>query len=225
MTAIGEARERATLAGAAALRSGWTAGFSSRGRREKEPDAGRVVITATTARLAAVEFWAANHRMLVGMDLGHERLTDLMNRGDALAAVRLDGRPEDPAQPIEMRRGQEWSYLEVGDALLVLPPPQATDPRRRLHRPRQPVEIVVGQFVVTGMASVPPGAQAAGFLLRQNTRYAPITRAAIRDTGLPGFEQRADVVLVNMRRAETIRDVGLNEPEAFAAAVAIASIP
>jgi hypothetical protein len=91
-----------------------------------------------------------------------------------------------------------------------------TDPQRRLHRPRQPVEIAVGPFVLTGMASVPPGAQAAAFLLRQNTRYAAITRAAIRDRGLPGFEQRADVVLVNMRLVETIRDLGLDEPEAFA---------
>jgi hypothetical protein len=93
-----------------------------------------------------------------------------------------------------------------------------TDPQRRLHRPRQPVEIVVDRFVLTGMASVPPGAQAAAFLLRQTARYAPITRAAIRDSGLPGFEQRAEVVLVNMRRVDTIRDVGLDEPEPFAPA-------
>ena len=150
------------------------------------------------------------------MDLRHERLTDLVNREAALTVIRLDERPEDPAQPVEIRPGQAWSHLEVLDVLLILPPPQVTDPQRRLHRPRQPVEIAVGPFVLTGMASVPPGAQAAGFLLRQNARYAPITRAAIRDSGLPGFEQRADVVLVNMRWVETIRDLGLDEPEAIA---------
>jgi hypothetical protein len=189
--------------------------FWSRGRRHKDADPASAV-GASTPRLAVVEFWAADRRTLAGMDLRHERLTDLINREEALTVVRLDERPEDPAQPVEMRSGQEWSRLEVGDVLIVLPPPQATDPHRRLHRPRQAVEIVVGQFVLTGMASVPPGAQAAAFLLRQNARYAPITRAAIRDSGLPGFEQRADVVLVNMRRVETIRDVGLDEPEPFA---------
>jgi hypothetical protein len=139
------------------------------------------------------------------MDLSHERLTDLVNRGQALTVVALDERPEDPAQQIEMRPGQAWSQLEVLDALLILPPPQVTDSQRRLHRPRQPVEIAVGRFVLTGMASVPPGAQAAAFLLRQHARYAPITRAAIRDRDLTGFEQRADVVLVNMR-GRTVRD-------------------
>ena len=190
--------------------------FWSRGRREKEPKAAQAVNGASALHLAVVEFWAADRRTLVGMDLRHERLTDLVNREAALTVVRLDERPEDPAQPVEIRPGQAWSHLEVLDVLLILPPPQVTDPQRRLHRPRQPVEIAVGPFVLTGMASVPPGAQAAGFLLRQNARYAPITRAAIRDSSIPGFEQRADVVLVNMRRVETIRDVGLDEPEAFA---------
>jgi hypothetical protein len=192
--------------------------FWSRGRRDKHADAAPTVTGASAPRLAVVEFWAADRRTLVGVDLSHERLTDLINREDALTVLRLDGQPEDPAQPIEMRPDQEWSHLEVGDVLLVLPPPQLTDPQRRLHRPRQPVEIVVGRFVLTGLASVPPGAQAAAFLLRQNARYAPITRAVIRDSGLPGFEQRAEVVLVNMRRVDTIRDVGLDEPEPFAPA-------
>jgi len=35
----------------------------------------------------------------------------------------------------------------------------------------------------------------------------------VRDSQLEGFEQRADVVLVNMRMIETIRDVGLDERE------------
>jgi hypothetical protein len=65
------------------------------------------------------------------------------------------------------------------------------------------------------MVSVPPGAQAAGYLFRQNARFAPVTRATVRDSGLPGFEQRAEVVLVNMRRVEKIHDVGLDEPEAI----------
>ena len=190
--------------------------FWSRGRRDKEPSAAQTVMEASAVHLAVVEFWAADRRTLVGMDLSHERLTELVNREGALTVVRLAEPPEDPAQPIEMRPGQQWSQLEVGDVLMILPPPQVTDPQRRLHRPRQPVEIEVGQFVLTGMASVPPGAQAAAFLLRQNARYAPITRAAIRDSGLPGFEQRADVVLVNMRWVEAIRDLGLDEPEAIA---------
>ncbi len=191
--------------------------FWSRRRRGEEPDEAPVAASPPGAtRLAVVEFWAPSQRTLVGMDLSRERLTDLVNREEDLPVVLLDEQPEDLSKPIEMRPGQRWSNISIEDALLILPPPQATNPLRRLHRPRQPVEIAIGPFTVVGMVSVPPGAQAAGFLFRQNARFAPVTRAAVRDSGLPGFEQRADVVLVNMRRIGTIHDVGLDEPEAMA---------
>ena len=197
-------------------------GFWSKGRRDKESKQPPTDVGPTTTVLSVVEFWAPGQRTLAGLDLSQERLTDLINREDFLPVVLLDGQPEDLSQPIEMRADQKWSRLSVGDALLILPPPQPTDPSRRLHRPRQPVEIVIGPFAVSGMVHVPPGAQAAGFLLRQNARFAAITRAAVRDSGLEGFEQRAEVVLVNMRRIETIRDVGLDEPEPFASPEATA---
>ena len=186
--------------------------FWSKGRRGKQSDEAPAIAAPTATRLSVVEFWAANERTLVGMDLSQGRLTDLINREDLLSVVLLDGQPEDLSQTIEVRPGQRWSQLALEEALLILPPPQATDPTRRLHRPRQPVEIVIGRFVVSGMVHVPPGAQAAGFLFRQDARFAAVTRAAVRDSEREGFEQRADVVLVNMRRIETIRDVGLDEP-------------
>ena len=153
--------------------------------------------------LAVVEFWAPSQRTLAGMDLSRERLTDLINREDYVPVVLLDQQPEDFSKPIEVRAGQRWSHLSLEEALLILPPPQASNPLRRLHRPRQPVEIVIGPFTVTGMVSVPPGAQAAGFLFRQNARFVAVTRAVVRDGGLQGFEQHAEVMLVNMRRVET----------------------
>lgn len=187
-------------------------GFWSRGR-DKEPEQTPTDVGRTATSLSVVEFWTAGQRRLAGLDLSQERLTDLINREDFLPVVLLEGQPEDLSQAIEMRADQQWSRLPVGDALLILPPPQATDPSRRLHRPRQPVEIVVGPFLVSGMVHVPPGAQAAGFLFRQNARFAAVTRATVRDSGREGFEQHAEVVLVNMRRIETIRDVGLDEAE------------
>jgi len=188
--------------------------FWSKGRRGKEPGEASAIAAPAALRLSVVEFWAANQRTLVGMDLGEVRLTDVINGADFLSVMPLDGQPEDPSQAIEMLPGQRWSRLAVGGSLLILPPPQPTDPNRRLHRPRQPVEIVIGPFLVSGMVHVPPGAQAAGFLLRQNARFVAVTRAAVRDSQLESFEQRADVVLVNMRMIETIRDVGLDEREA-----------
>jgi hypothetical protein len=191
-------------------------GFWSKGRHDNESEQPSTDVGPTPTRLSVVEFWAAGQRTLAGLDLSRERLTDLINREDFLPVVLLDGQPENLSQPIEMRVDQQWSHVSVEDALLILPPPQVSDPSRRLHRPRQPVEIVIGPFVVSGTVHIPPGAQAAGFLFRQNARFAAVTRAAVRDSGREGFEQRAEVVLVNMRRIETIRDVGLDEPEPFA---------
>jgi hypothetical protein len=156
-----------------------------------------------------VELWTADQRVTVGVDLSQGRLTDIFNREQTLRVVVLDGPPEDPSKLIERRPEQEWLELEVEQALLVFPPPQATNPNRRLHRPKQPVEIVIGPFEIAGVVSIPPGAQAAGFIFRQNVRFTPVTRAAVRDTRLAGFEQRAEVVLVNLRRVGTIRDVGI----------------
>jgi len=196
--------------------------FWSRGRRFKDADQAPIPAAPISTRLAVVELWGPSQRTLVGMDLSLSRLIDLVNRDDAISVVPLDERFEDLSELIEMRADQSWTSVDVEDTLLIVPPPQATNPQRRLHRPRQPVEILVGRFAISGMVHVPPGAQAAGFLFRQNVRYAAVTRAVVRDTELEGFEQHADVVLVNMHRIDSIHDVGLDQVETPAAAEPIA---
>jgi hypothetical protein len=184
-------------------------------RRRKEPDPPTISMPtkAASSGLSVVELWTEDQRATVGIDLSQGRLTDLFNREEKIRVVVLDAPPEDPAKPIEKRPEQEWVELEVEQALLVFPPPQPTNPNRRLHRPKQPIEIVIGPFEVSGVVSIPPGAQAAGFMFRQNVRFTPVTRASVRDTRLVGFEQRAEVVLVNLRRVATIRDLGVTEGE------------
>lgn len=188
--------------------------FWSLGRRRKEPEPPppRPELPVASS-LGVVEFWTADQRLTVGMDLGHRRLTDLVNGQEAVRVVPFEVAPEDPSLPVAMRPDQAWTDLEVEDALLVFPPPQPTDPQRRLHRPRQAVEIRIGPFEISGSVHIPPGAQAAGFLFRQQARFTPITRATVSDTRLVGYEQRAEVVLVNLKLVDVIRDVGLDEQE------------
>lgn len=187
----------------------WSRG---RNRKETEPEpptpSGR-----PETRLAVVEFWTAEQRLTVGMDLSQGRLTDLLNQNDSVRVAMLDMVPDDASQPI-VGPETNWIELPVEQALLVFPPPQETDPQRRLHRPRQPIEISIGPFEVVASAHIPPGAQAAGFLLRQGSHFIPVTRAVVRDSQLGGFEQRANVVLVNLRMIATIRDSRLGEREA-----------
>jgi hypothetical protein len=186
--------------------------FLSRGRAGKESDESLAAAAPAATGLSVVEFWAAGQRTLAGMDLSQGRLTDLINRQDILPVVLLDDGPEDRSQPIGMNADQQWTHFLVWDALLIVPPPQPTDPSRRLHRPRQRVEIVIGPFVVTGMVHVPAGAQAAGFMLRQNLRFAPVTRAVVRKPGLARVDQHAAGELVNKRRIATRLDVAVEEP-------------
>ena len=195
----------------------------SRSRRPKEPEpAAPGPSRPAETLLAVVEFWTAEQRLTVGMDLSQGRLTDILNQNDSVRVAMLDMRPDDPARPIMVGPETNWIELPVEQALLVFPPPQETDPHRRLHRPRQPIEIAIGTFEVSASAHIPPGAQAAGFLLRQGSHFIPVTRAVVRDTELGGFEQHANVLLVNLRKVATIRDSGLGEREALDAADATA---
>lgn len=184
-----------------------------RRRKEPEPPTMPIPTKPAAAGLSVVELWTADQRATVGIDLSQGRLTDLLNREETIHVVVLDAPPEDPSRLVEKRPEQEWVELEVEQAMLVFPPPQPTNPTRRLHRPKQPIEIVIGPFEVNGVVSIPPGAQAAGFMFRQNVRFTPVTRAAVRDARLVGFEQRAEVVLVNLRRVATIRDLGVTESD------------
>ena len=186
----------------------------SRSRRRKEPEPDPAAPSPQAeVQVAVVEFWTAEQRLTVGMDLSRGRLSDLLNKQDSVRVATLDMLPDDLSQPIVVSPDTNWMELPVDQVLLVFPPPQETDPHRRLHRPRQPVEIVIGPFEVSGSAHIPPGAQAAGFLLRQGSRFTPVTRATVRDAQLSGFEQRANVLLVNLRQVATIRDVDLAKHE------------
>ena len=189
--------------------------FWSRERRKK--DRGEPEGTPEPAalpgpqRLSVVEFWTGDQRHVVGIDLSRERLADLLNREASVRVAMLDFVPDDRTLQVEVDPGMRWSNLAVEESLLVFPPPQPTNPSRRLHRPRQPVEILIGPFEVAGFAHIPPGGQAAGFLMRSGNRFGAVTRAVVRDPQLAGFEQRADVLLVNLQKAGTIRDVDLRE--------------
>ena len=184
-------------------------------RRPGEPETSRAPEGATPAgaSLSVVEVWTAEQRAVVGIDLSQTRLTDLVNREASIPVVLLDAPPEDRSRSIDKRPEQPWIDLEAQEALIVFPPPQPTDPRRRLHRPTQPVEIAIGPFEISGAVHIPPGAQAAGFLFRLSVPFAAVTRAVVRDTRLPGFAQRAEVILVNLRRTTSIRDLGVAEAE------------
>jgi len=158
-----------------------------------------------------VELWTAEGRRRVAIDPGGGRVTDLLNGEPVVRAVVVTAAPGEMPASIEPGPQHTWQDVDVDEVLLAFPPPQASDPRRRLHRPRQLIELRIGPFEVSGSVHVPPGAQAAGYLFRKGGRFEPVTRASVRDIRFELFEQRAEVVLVNLRRVEVLHDVGLGD--------------
>ncbi len=117
---------------------------------------------------------------------GGERITDVLNR---LGEAESDG------------------------MLLVLPPEQAHDPRRHLHRPGQSLRVRIEPYEVVGLVHVPPGSQPMGYLGRVNPRFVPLTDAVIRLTDGSPDELRSSVVIVNLPRAQEVREIAAADRE------------
>jgi hypothetical protein len=140
---------------------------------------------------------------MVRLESSGERVTDLVNRGQTLAvrpALRLETGVDSPPEA-----------LDLDQVLILVPPPQPTDQRHRLHRPGRPVRIVVGPYEVIGDAHVPPGTQAVGFLTRNWPRFVPLTDASLRLTTYDGYRRRVPVAIVNLAMAELLREVGAQD--------------
>jgi hypothetical protein len=135
----------------------------------------------------------------VRIDTGGQRVTDALND----PKHDVNPRAVDPA---------DGPAPAVDDFLLVVPPPQAGDPARRLHRPGQPLWARIGPYTVEGAVHPPPGAVGEAFLLRRNQDFFVLTDAHIRLRTDQGVTERwAEVVLVNLRKVESLRETP--EPE------------
>jgi hypothetical protein len=136
---------------------------------------------------------------VVRMETNGRRVSDVVNHADQLSVLPVSGPDEADETAFEP--------LDLDEALILVPPRQAGDPRHRLHRPGHPVRIVVGPYEVVGDAHTPPGTQAVGFLLRMWPRFVPLTAASLRLTSDPEYSRRVPVAIVNLAQAKLLRDV------------------
>ncbi len=124
---------------------------------------------------------------------GVPRTTDLLNRTDDQLRIRESG-------------AGAWEFVDVDELLVVVPPEQGSDPKLRLHRPRQQVRVKIGPYLVDGAAHVPAGSQATSFLVPQRHHFVPLTEATIQHDERSG-DYRVAVAIVNLRMAESLRKV------------------
>ena len=173
--------------------------FRRRGSQPVPEDLAALPAEPGAEAASVIEVLAADGPRTMRLATSSERVTDQVNRLPTLPVrplLRIQGEPEDsPAQ------------LDLDEALILIPPAHAGDPRHRLHRPGRPVRMVVGPYEVTGDAHVPPGTQATGFLLRAGLRFVPLTRARVHLTVDPSVDRRVPVAIVNLAQAELFRDV------------------
>lgn len=137
---------------------------------------------------------------------GEQRVSDVLNSAEPLL-VRA------PAPPYE-QISASWIEIdeeERDEIVAVLPPDRPFDPRKRLHRQPQEVRVRIGQYLISGNAHVPFGAEATGFLIRHSPHFVPLTEATIRH-GLDE-ELKAPVVIVNLRAADGLTSKSLDPDE------------
>jgi hypothetical protein len=137
---------------------------------------------------------------------GEQRISDVLNSPEPLL-VRA------PAAPYEQISA---SWIEVDEEerdeiVAVLPPDRACDPQKRLHRQPQEICLRIGQYVISGRAHVPFGAEATGFLIRHSPHFVPLTHATIRHG--PDLELQAPVAIVNLRAADALTSASLDPDE------------
>jgi hypothetical protein len=143
----------------------------------------------------AVRILTAEGATEVELEGSGERVTELLN---SLPEIRV--RPPALASADEA----EWARADLDEILILIPPARDTDPVRRLHRPGQGIRMRVGPYVVHGVAHVPPGAEAIGFLGRHRPHFVPLTAATItRVDGSNAFSE--PVAIVNLWMAESLR--------------------
>jgi hypothetical protein len=154
---------------------------------------------------ALIEVFTDEARLFAEVDLGGERLSDVLNREDEVQAFSID-RGTNGSNP------HESIALSVESILLAIAPPQPSYAARRLHRPRHWVEIKIGGHEVLGNLHVPAGAQPGGYLLRVNPKFVALTEAEIHTDS---DAWRTDVVIVNMRQVDKLTEVS-RTPESYA---------
>lgn len=164
--------------------------------REQALDATSPAGDQTRAGQIEIEILTEESGCTVLVEVGPDRLTDVLNRAEPGARWTSD-----PTAP------------DLDEILVAFPPPQETDAQRRLHRPRQPLKLCVGSYEVSGQVHVPPGTQASGYLNRVNPHFLPLTDVVVRRPDTERLERRARVAIVNFRAASIVRDISEADEE------------
>jgi hypothetical protein len=145
---------------------------------------------------------------VTGSVLSHgERMSDILNRQGALRIQAPRAMPYGEVDELQGSDEAAWATIDADEILFVMPPIHVSNPQRRLHRRQRRVLLRTGAFEIVGRVHLLPGVDLDPFALATRIHFLPVTQAAVRSTSDPVWERMADVIPVNVRPLEDLREV------------------
>ena len=157
-------------------------------RRAQQPEPRDEVPPGHGGKLAPIRVFTADSTVDGWVDLGGQRLSDVLN-GEELLSVAPTADPTD----------RDWRAFERDELLLVVPPPIRADPRLRRHRVKRRLLAKSGPYVVRGLVHMIAGIELDPFLARSRQHFLPITEAWVTNTHRPEVDEEHPSLLINVR--------------------------
>jgi hypothetical protein len=145
--------------------------------------------------LQPIRLYLAEMVLVGSVNPGDERMTDILNHGGELRVLPAGGDPRVP---------NSWMNVPIDDLELVVPPHHVSPPHKRIERDRHEVRLRVGDWELTGMAHMKPGAEHDAVLLSIQP-FLPLTNVSMASADHP-WPEAYEVVIVNLRHAEFAQD-------------------
>ena len=136
-----------------------------------------------------------------------QRLSDILNHQNELRVKAPRALPYGDVDEIWTAEEDTWESLPTEEVLFVMPPAHVPHPQRRVHRRQRRVRLHTGDFEIVGQVHLLPGVELDPYALATRLRFMPVTQAAVHSLIDPFWERSADVILVNVRPLEDLREV------------------
>jgi hypothetical protein len=159
--------------------------------------------------LSNVEFFTQQYRIVGGLRLGGQRLSDILNEA-LTSSVELEGVVVSRLlTPGEVAASYRSALLDKGQILFAISGmPTATETERRLYKHVDTVEwetfITVPSFELRGNFHVRGTSDLKTMLLGWTGQFIPLTEARAVFTLIPKVAFSGDVIIVNRAHIEVI---------------------
>jgi hypothetical protein len=139
--------------------------------------------------LAPIRIYTHGDGVIDGwMEVGSQRLSDLLNAEDTLSVSRVR---DDPTNA-------DWQAIDREDMMIVVAPPHASSRQLRVHRHRLEMRANCALYSITGTVHLIPGNRLDRQMLRTRQHFLPITDASGSTAASPEEPFEDETLLLNI---------------------------